>query len=241
MSAGAKVAIVVCSLLLVFAAMGAVTVCAGIVSGIHTRTAQSTHPVTFMVSIRDYDEDSSRIPVRITGTDINGESVDRTIFLAHSGVDVELLKGRYHAEVLGSPISSKGMIYAVPSTTIDFTLGEDLDPHEGYKMPSSLTLVFVPIDAQNMTDEQINDALTWARKDEESGVDVGKLEAAAKERQQTGIERSTEAPPEPVEQPEEAPAPEETQPEEAPDAQQPSADQQPLEEQPQNDAEPSAE
>ena len=73
-----------------------------------TRVTQSTHPVTFVVSIPDYDKESSRIPVHLTGMDINGDAVDRTIYLAHSGVDVELLKGRYHAEVVGSPIARPG-------------------------------------------------------------------------------------------------------------------------------------
>jgi hypothetical protein len=171
-----------------------------------TRVTQSTHPVTFVVSIPDYDKESSRIPVHLTGMDINGDAVDRTIYLAHSGVDVELLKGRYHAEVVGSPISSTGMIYEIPTSTINFTLGEDLDPDEGYSMPSSLALVFTPIDDQNMTDQKIEDALSWARKDEEAGLDIGKLEAAAKSRQQRGIEESTNSEPQPQE--EEQPAPE---------------------------------
>jgi hypothetical protein len=179
-----------------------------------THVTQSTHPVTFVVNISNYDKGSSRIPMHITGTDINGDTVDETIFLAHSGVDVELLKGRYHAEVVGSPISSTGVIYEIPTSTINFTLGDDLDPGEGYRMPNSLALVFTPIDAQNMTDQKIEDALSWARKDEEAGLDIGKLEAAAKARQQSGIEGTaspeaqTQDEGEQPAQPEESPAPE---------------------------------
>ncbi|MBO7673990.1 MAG: zinc ribbon domain-containing protein [Atopobiaceae bacterium] len=229
LSGGAKTAIVVAVLMLVLVSLGFVLLFTSLVGNVSLRATQSTHPVTFVVSILDYDDESSRIPVHITGTDIHGDEVDRTIFLAHSGVDVELLKGRYHAEVLGSPISSSGMIYEVPTTTIDFTLGDDLEPGEGYRMPSSLSFVFRSIDAQNMTDDKIADALSWARKDEEAGLDVGKLEAAAKARQQSGLEEQS-AEPEP--EPQEPPA--------TPEDQQP-VEEQPQEEQPQDNPEPSAE
>ncbi|MDO4806103.1 MAG: hypothetical protein Q4A07_02520 [Coriobacteriales bacterium] len=173
------VAVVLCILL----AAGLAT--CGFAVGSYLNAVHQPHPVTFMVNISNYDQDSSRIPVRITGTDMDGNKIDQTIFLAHSGVDVELPKGRYQAEVLGSPISSTGIIYHIPTTIINFTLGEDLSPKESYTLPARMAFEFYPIDPSNMTDEQIQDALAWARKDEASGVDVGKLEAAAKSLQQS--------------------------------------------------------
>ena len=161
----------------------------GIAFGSHAAAVRQPHPVTFMVSITDYDEGSSRIPVRITGTTIDGDEVDQTIFLAHSGQDVELPNGRYHAEALGSPITSAGIIYRVPATVVSFTLGEDLSPGETYALPMRTAFEFVPIDPNGMTDQQIQDALAWARKDEASGVDVGKLEAAAMRRQQSAAQQ----------------------------------------------------
>lgn len=156
--------------------------------GSYVSPVRQPHPVTFMVNISDYDDESSRIPVRITGTTIDGDQIDQTIYLAHSGEDVELPKGRYRAEVLGSPISSAGIIYRIPATVVSFTLGEDLSAGEPYALPMRAAFEFVAIDPNGMTDEQIQDALRWARKDEASGVDVGKLEAAAKDRLQSATQ-----------------------------------------------------
>lgn len=142
-------------------------------------TDPAMHPVTFLVSISNYNTSSSRIPVHITGTDDTGASVDKTIYLAYSGVDVELRKGTYHAEVAGSPISSDGTLYEIPDP-IDFEVGSELEDGEPYKLPASTTLAFVPLDPHTLTDEQVEDALNWARRDEESTVDVDALEAAIK-------------------------------------------------------------
>lgn len=139
------------------------------------------HPVVFIVSITDYGTGSSRIPVHITGTDDDGNDIDKNIYLAYSGADVELPNGTYHAEVVGSPISSDGTIYEIPTTVVDFTLGSDLDKGETYKLPNSTAFTFTPIDPMSLTDEQVEDALTWARRDEESQVDVDALEKAIQE------------------------------------------------------------
>ena len=140
------------------------------------------HPVTFIVSIKGYDDDSSRIPVSITGTDVDGNRVDKTIFLARSGVDVELVAGSYHAKVLGSPIASDGTIYQYPTDGIDFTIDADLKAGEEYRLPNAKAFFFYPLSSDKMTKELVDDALKWARKDEQSGADVGKLEEAAMSR-----------------------------------------------------------
>lgn len=143
--------------------------------------AEGMHPVVFIVSISGYGAGSSRIPVHITGTDDTGKSVDKNIYLAYSGADVELPNGTYHAEVVGSPITSDGTIFEIPNTVVDFTLGSDLKEGEEYKLPNDTAFVFTPIDPMSLTDEQIEDALTWARRDEESKVDVDALEKAIQE------------------------------------------------------------
>ena len=138
----------------------------------------STHGVTFRINIQGgYDTSSSRIPMQITGTDIDGNEVDKTVFLAYSGVDVELPEGTYEAKVVGSPISSTGTIYKIPEFVAHFELS-GLEPNETYELPSSQSFSFVAIDPKDLTDEQVADAIAWARKDEQSGADVGTLEKA---------------------------------------------------------------
>ena len=62
----------------------------------------TTHPVTFRAVIDGLDENSSRIPAHITGTDSKGNKVDMQFYLARDGVDCELDEGTYHLEVLRS-------------------------------------------------------------------------------------------------------------------------------------------
>lgn len=145
------------------------------------------HEVTFLVDIAGYGDGSSRIPVRITGTESDGTAVDETIYLAYSGADTMLANGHYHAEVVGSPITPEGVIFEIPSLTIDFTLGDDLADGEPYVMPQDLALQFVPIDAADMTDDEIADAVAWARKDSDSQANVDALEQAAKKRRDTAV------------------------------------------------------
>ena len=70
-----------------------VVACSTIMGG-HVGFGSNTHGVIFRINISNgYDTSSSRIPVQITGTDIDGNNVDKTVFLAYSGVDVELPEG----------------------------------------------------------------------------------------------------------------------------------------------------
>lgn len=154
--------------------------------------SRNPHPVTFIVDIDDYDDKSSRIPVQITGEDIDGNEVDKTIYLGYFGeVDVDLVKGTYHAKVVGSPITSKGKIYEVPDETLDFELSKDLAPEEEYITPASEAFKFVPVKADEVTDDEIEDAVNWARKDEFGTADVDALRDAAYKRRadaQAGID-----------------------------------------------------
>lgn len=187
--------------------------CVALSFGARARTTPSigsliktTHDVTFIVSgLDDTDENSSHIPLRITGTDIDGNKIDKTIFLPYSGVDTQLPEGTYEAQVLGSPISSNGTIYEYPTRSIQFKIS-GLAPNEGYMLPNSKVLKFEAIQPEGMTDEKVQDALSWARKDEESGVDVGKLEEAMKKRRESAEKPQEEE----SAKPEEEAAPEES-------------------------------
>lgn len=141
------------------------------------------HPVTFIVGIDDYDENCSRIPVEITGKDTDGNEVNETIYLEYIGEqDCELKKGSYHARILGSPITDKGKIFEVPTEQYDFEVSESLKPGEECVVESGDTFVLEPIKADEVTDDEIKDAVEWARKDEGLDLDVDALEKAAYKR-----------------------------------------------------------
>ena len=153
-----------------------------VLRGVQGGAAQQ-RDVVFTIAIGSgYDTDASRIPVSITGTDVDGNAVDKTVFLAYSGVDTQLPPGSYQVSAIGSPIAKDGTIYEYSNSPYSFTIDADGKGEEAVTVRSERALTYLPISPEKMTDKAIEDALAWARKDEESGADVGKLEAAAKAR-----------------------------------------------------------
>lgn len=169
----------VCATLLLLACIGAGVALATLVA--RGGIGAATCPVTFSIVIDGFNEDSSRIPVRITGTDEDGNEVDKTIFLAHSGVDTELAEGDYKAEVLCTPIASDGSLYDVQEGIVYFSPSADEARDDGDYVVDD-PFVLYRLDDERMTRELADEALRWARKDEESGVNVGKLEEALNSR-----------------------------------------------------------
>ena len=144
------------------------------------------YPVTFTISITsEYDKSSSRIPVEVTGQDANGNDVNETVFLAYSGADIELPEGKYQVKAVGSPIATDGTIYKIPSNPIDFELSAKKATNKDGGVTVQKVLSFQPIAAKDMTDEQIKEAIAWARKDEKSNADVGQLEKATQQRKES--------------------------------------------------------
>ena len=138
------------------------------------------HEVTFRAVTTDLDENSSRIPAVITGTDAEGNDVHMELYLAREGADCELAPGSYHLKVQGSPISSTGLIFDLTVSEIDFEVPSNLGPDEGYLVPTTQTLIFTPIEPAKVTDEEIEEAVEWARKDTDPSVDADALERAAR-------------------------------------------------------------
>ncbi len=145
--------------------------------------AAQERDVVFTISIGSgYNTGASRIPVTITGTDVNGNEVNKTVFLAYSGVDTQLPPGSYQVRAAGSPIAEDGTIYQYSDDPFTFTVDKDAKNDEAVTVRSEHVLTYLPISPEKMTDKAIEDALAWARKDEQSGTDVAKLEKAAKAR-----------------------------------------------------------
>lgn len=145
--------------------------------------AQTAHPVVFVLTVdegEELDDHSSRIPVRITGTTADGQDFDETLFLARDGVDCTLEAGKYHAEILASPIASDGAIYDLVVGEVDFTIPKSLPAGETFVLPQSRPIVLTPADPATLTDETIAECVEWAKKDDDPNTDAAALEKAAK-------------------------------------------------------------
>ena len=142
--------------------------------------AIGTTQVSFSVNAAYYDEPGSRLPVQITGTTVEGETVNKTIYITVNSTTVtetiELEDGTYAYEATGSPISANGLIYEFADIQGGFTLtaGEgnvDVQP--------AIEVELTPIDPVEVTDEQIEAAVEAAAADEECADIAEELGAVA--------------------------------------------------------------
>lgn len=120
----------------------------------------------------------SKIPVQVSGQDVDGSSVSETLYVDEHGRGIKLLPGDYTLSIAASPIASDGTVYTVPTTKAQVTIksdGQDLSAQATFKLK-------VP-SADTVTDDQIDAATKYA---EEGGVSSA---AAAKVLQQAATAR----------------------------------------------------
>ena len=134
----------------------------------HFISAHSEHAIVLNISAAGWDTDSgaSRVPIHITGKTVDGITVDKVEFVASDGSGISLIQGVYALEAAGSPIATDGKIYQIPCTSATlvlddvFAAGETINLAELAEQDSILT--FCPIDAGDMTNDEIYDAALLA-------------------------------------------------------------------------------
>lgn len=147
------------------------------------------------------DDESSRIPVQIDGTDTDGNAVSRQDWVAYEDTVLWLPHGAYDVTVLGSPIASDGTIYYFEGATIHVTINETVTVGQTFQMPADQSLQLMPIDDADVTDEQISDAIEWVNKDPDLGSTTGEdpedaakeLSDAARDRHDKAVQEQKEA------------------------------------------------
>lgn len=122
------------------------------------------HAVRFTVSAEGWDTSAgaSRLPLHITGKEARGKKVDVVRYVDSTGVGVELRRGSYKAEVAASPIAADGTIYAVPGEKIDVKVSKKA---EGKKNIDAGNVSLVPIEATEVTDDEVAAAKKYAEED----------------------------------------------------------------------------
>lgn len=125
------------------------------------------HAVRFSVSAQGWDTSAgaSRLPVHITGKEERGKKVDAVRYVDSKGKGVELRRGSYEAEVAASPIAADGTIYAVPTDKLDIKLGEKAAEK---KAVDAGDMTLEPVEASEVTDDQIAAAKKYAEEDEDA-------------------------------------------------------------------------
>lgn len=149
------------------------------------------HAVRFSVSAQDWDTSAgaSRLPVHITGKEDRGKKVDAVRYVDSDGEGVELRRGSYKVEVAASPIAADGTIYAVPADKLNIKLGEKAAEK---KTIDAGDVALEPIEAPEVTDDQIAAAKKYAEEDEgvkKAGfnIDAEALATAATKRRDDAV------------------------------------------------------
>ena len=149
------------------------------------------HAVRFSVSAQGWDTSAgaSRLPVQITGKEERGKKVDAVYYVDSSGEGVELRRGSYEAEVAASPIATDGTIYAVPTEKLSIKLGEKAAEK---KTVDAGDVALEPVEASEVTDDQIAAAKKYAEGDEGAkkagfNIDAEALSTAATKRRDDAV------------------------------------------------------
>lgn len=157
-------------------------------------SAHSKHALVVSVKAEGWDTDNgaSRVPVRVKGKTVDGKKVDKVEYVASDGSGIKLIQGKYTLKATGSPIAADGTIYQVPCTKAELTLddafakGEKIDLAELAEQDSVLD--FTPIDAADVTDDEINDSVTLAMAYKgKDAPNVDALQHAATNRRDTAV------------------------------------------------------
>lgn len=154
-------------------------------------TLAAKHAVRFSVSAQGWDTSAgaSRLPVRITGKEERGKKVDTVRYIDSDGRGVELRRGSYEVEVAASPIAADGTIYAIPADKLDIKLGEKAAEK---KTVDAGDVALDPIEATEVTDDQIAAAKKYAEEDEDAkkagfSIDAEALSTAATKRRDDAV------------------------------------------------------
>ena len=149
------------------------------------------HAVRFSVSAQGWDTSAgaSRLPVHITGREERGKKVDAVRYVDSDGEGVELRRGSYKVEVAASPIATDGTVYAVPAEKPSIKLGEKAD---GKKAVDAGDVALEPVEASEVTDDQIAAAKKYAEKDKGAkkagfNIDAAALATAATKRRDDAV------------------------------------------------------
>lgn len=149
------------------------------------------HAVRFSVSAQDWDTSAgaSRLPVHITGKEERGKKVDAVRYVDSKGEGVELRRGSYKVEVAASPIAADGTVYAVPAEKLSIKLGEKAAEK---KTVDAGNVALEPVEASEVTDDQIAAAKKYAEEDEGAkkagfNIDAEALATAATKRRDDAV------------------------------------------------------
>ena len=132
--------------------------------------AHAERSVHLTIVAPGYTSAATRIPLEVTGTDLDGDAVTRTEYVGADDPSISLQQGSYEIRVTASPILEDGSLYSLPEGPVGVTVGDDEATADG-----TIELAAVD-DPASVTDEQIAAAKAAAEADPQ---DDGRAESLA--------------------------------------------------------------
>lgn len=126
----------------------------------------SKHPVRIAASGSGWDTSTgaSRLPVQVTGTDIDGKNVDQVFYVDSDGNGIKLTQGNYTLKVAASPLGSNGEIWDVPNIAVSIKLGDALKKDEKLDLRDDAKFELGdPVNAVDVEPGDITSAQNYAR------------------------------------------------------------------------------
>ena len=131
------------------------------------KAAHSMHSVIINVKGDGWNtaDGSSKLPIKVSGTDVDGDEVDEVAYVDSNGKGLELTQGTYKLKIQGSPLGSDGSLWNIPDTVEQIELNSDLKNREKVDLRSKTILQLgEKINTVDITDSQINAAEKLAEK-----------------------------------------------------------------------------
>lgn len=153
--------------------------------------------VVVPIEVPGLDEEGTRIPVKAVPADSEDDSEVVYGFVGSDGSGLSLRRGTWDVTAIGSPISSEGVIYDVPTTVVHIVL-DDEAIESGKTEETTSPLTFEPIDVTALTDEQMDELVSsaeeFARVDDERDTGlVDEVVQVAYDSREEGLEGQSDA------------------------------------------------
>ncbi len=146
--------------------------------------AMARTDVTIPLMAPGLDEKGSRVPLRATGTDVDGNKFSEVQYVSHDGVGVTLPLGSYEVHVAESPISAQGIMYDLPLEGIKVSV------YAGGNVsfePKHATLELTPTHPESINDGKIEAARKMILADPQKKDLASKLAKLVVERRKKAV------------------------------------------------------
>ena len=153
-----------------------------------------------------FDDNSTAIPVQVTGTDLDGNTVNKVTFVRPSSMQVEIVQGSYDYTIPCGYLTSEGDVVQ-PQTksfhveawlqdggTTEGKSGESASSQQSEATPNNASISEIPkiaftkVEPLDVTDEMISDIQTWSQQDDQDNGRAAQLGKTASEIHRSAVE-----------------------------------------------------